>query len=200
MVQSRYMDADIAAADRMVAQNRDFFRERSFHLWTWGLLLAGLFGVMTIVRYGFIKPVDGLEGWLWLVTVLAGVVLSFLFERYRVLPPANILSRILRNLWVGVGVSIILVGFLGGSTLLVPSGAHCGALSTLVGLGFFLSASLTASRGLRILALLWWLGAAVQFFLNEHQALFLMFSLVLAGLLFPGLALYWTHRVRPTES
>jgi len=200
MVQSQDMDADIKATERMVAQNRDFFRERSFHLWFWGLLLAGLYGVQVAIEYGRLAAVDGLEGWLWFVTVLAGVLLSYLFERYRVLPPANILSRLLRAVWIGVGVSIAIVGFMGGSTTLILPGAHCGALSTLIGLGFFLSAPLVASRGLRVLAFLWWACAIALFFLNGHQALFLMFSLVLAGLLLPGFALYWSHRLRPSES
>lgn len=199
MIHSHHRDEDILATERMVAENRDFFRERSFHLCVWGLLLSGLYGVEGAISMGLLAPVAGIDGWLWVATILAAVLLSFVFERYRALSPANILSRLLRNIWGAVGVALIIVGFLGGATALMPAPAHCGSLAALVGVGFFASAALVASRALLVLAVLWWLGAAALFFLTGFAALFLMLCLLVGGLFLPALALYWTHHTRPSE-
>lgn len=199
MSHSYHRDEDILATERMVAENRNFFRERSFHLCVWGLLLAGLFGVEGAMAMGFLAPATGFDGWLWVATILAAVLLSFVFERYRAMSPANILSRLLRNLWGAVGVAMIIVGFLGGATALMPPPAHCGSLAALVGVGYFASAALVASRALLFLGMLWWAGAAALFFLTGFAALFLMMCLLVGGLFLPALALYWTHHTRPVE-
>ncbi|RMF09234.1 MAG: hypothetical protein D6763_08190 [Alphaproteobacteria bacterium] len=197
-MRSHHKDEDAQATDRMIAENRDFFRQRSFHLLIWGLLLSAVFGVHSAIAFGYLAPAPGLGGWTWVATVVVAVVASFLFERYHAISPANILSRLLLHLWAGFAVTLVIIGFLGGATALMPGSAHCGSLAAIVGGGFFVSALLVVSRGLLALAMLWWCAAAVMFFLAVQAALFLMVCLTFGGLFLPGLALYASYRVRPS--
>lgn len=198
-MRSHHKDDDSIATERMIAENRDFFRQRSFHLMTWGLLLSALFGVQSAIAFGYLRPAPGLGGWIWIVTVVVAVLGSFLFERYHALSPANILSRLLLHLWTGLGVTLVIIGFLGGATAVMPIPAHCGSLAAIVGAGFFTSALLVASRGVLLLAMVWWCASAVMFFLAGPAALFLMLCVAFGGLFLPGLALYSSAFFRPSE-
>lgn len=197
-MRSQHKDEDTLATERMIAENRDFFRQRSFHLLVWGILLSALFGVQNAVAFGYLAPAPGLTGWLWVVTVVVAVLSSFLFERYHAISPVNILSQLLLHLWIGLAVAIVIIGFLGGATALMPSAPHCGTLAAIIGTGYFVSALLVASRGVLLLAMLWWCGAAVMFFLGQQAALFLMLCLAFGGLFLPSLALYSSARLRPS--
>ncbi len=195
-MRSHHKDEDSMATDRMISENRDFFRQRSFHLLIWGALLSALYGVQSAVTLGYLPPVSGLDGWIWTITVVVAVLVSFLFERYHAISPTNILSRLLIQLWIGLGVALVIVGFLGGATALAPHPAHSGALAAIVGVGFFVSALLVASLGILLLALLWWAASAVMFFLVEPAAIFLMFCLVFGGLFSAGPRALFKH-LRP---
>lgn len=198
-MRSSNKDQDAAAAARMISENRDFFRQRGFHLMIWGMLLSGLFSVHAAVAFGYLSPAPGLAGWLWVATVIVAVLVSFLFERYHATNPVNILSRTLVHLWSGLGVALVLIGFLGGATMVMPTQPHSGALAAVIGAGFFISAMLVESRGVLWLGLLWWCAGAALFFLSAPAAVFLMACLSFGGLFLPGLALYWTARVNPVS-
>lgn len=191
-MRSAYRDEDAAAARRMRDEAGDMAVERCIHLMIWGLGLSILFGVDAAREWGFFTLSRGVDEALWVAVPVVAVVASFIYERYHAVSPANMLSNVLRMVWAAVGVGIVLIGFLGGVTGLMPPGPHAGALSVLLFIGFTTAYAIVGGRTAAVLAGLWAVVACVFFFLPAG-AHFLAASAFFGLLFLPGLQGYLAH-------
>jgi hypothetical protein len=191
-MRSASRDEDAAAARRMRDEAGDMAVERCIHLAIWGLALSILFGVDAAQEWGFFQLSRTVDEGLWIGVLVVAVVASFIYERYHAVSPANMLSNVLRLVWAAVGVGIVMIGFLGGVTALMPPGPHAGALSVLLFIGFMTARAIIGGRTALMLAGLWAAVAFVCFFLTAG-AYFLAASAFFGLLFLPGLQGYLAH-------
>jgi hypothetical protein len=193
-LRSAHRDEDAAAARRMRDEAADMALERAIHPMIWGLVLTILFGLDAARELGFIVLDAAVDEFLWVSLLVVAVVASFMFERYHAVSPVNALANILRTVWAAVGGGIVVIGFLGGATALVPAGPHAGALAVLLGIGFVAARVIISGRASLALAALWWLVAVLFFFLGSGAS-FLAASAFFGLLFLPGLQGYVTYRL-----
>lgn len=118
---------------------------------------------------------------------LGGIATFFLVRReQRAATPA---SRLVGMVWLSMGVSLLIIFFIGvGSGNLAP--VHMPALSsTLAGGAVFLTGVLAGLAWLRNLAFAWWAGAVVMFAWPGMYVLLLMGVMLLVLYVVPGIVL-----------
>ena len=187
---------DLAFIRRVMQGAREAEVDHSGHLILWGFLQAAAAGLAYLVRQGALYVSINV---IWAVAVGIGFAGSWLLaRRLRKSAPVNsLVNRVLAAIWVGCGLSLSLVGFLGAGTGSLPSPVAPGAKSVIIGCAFFASAPLFNRTAYWALAGVWWvLGSA----LLVRPSLGSNLVFVCAPILFmlvPGLVLRASRRTSP---
>ncbi|MXX36257.1 MAG: hypothetical protein F4107_02295 [Gemmatimonadetes bacterium] len=189
-------EEDLAFIRRVMQGAREVEVDHSGHLILWGFLQAAAASLAYLVRQGaFYVSINVI----WAVAVGIGFAGSWLLaRRLRKSAPVNsLVNRVLAAIWVGCGLSLSLVGFLGAGTGSMPSPVAPGAKSVIIGCAFFASAPLFSRTAYWALAGAWWiLGGA----LLVRPSLGSNLVFVCAPILFmlvPGLVLRTSRRTTP---
>ena len=186
---------DIAFIRRAMEEGSAYARLRSPEFAVWGLAIAaGYFG--TYARVTHLWALDPQLIW-WVP-----VGLAWIFSLRDAIPrwlghgqreePA-LMVRALHALWLGLGVTLTVLAVVAFSSDM-HTGWFDAVAAGVLGLCFFVSATVSGIRWLRGLALCWW-GASVVLLRmsNGPDALLLGGSFMLAFLFLPGLVL-WLRR------
>lgn len=152
---------DLAFIRRLMQSARETAVDHSGHLILWGFLQAAAGSMAYLVRQGAFYVSINL---IWAVAIGIGFAGSWLLAlRLRRSAPVNsLVNRVLAAIWIGCGLSLSLVGFLGAGTGAVPSPVMPGVKSVIIGCAFFASAPLFNRAFYWVLAGVWWiLGSAL---------------------------------------
>jgi len=187
---------DLAFIRRLMEGARAAEVDHSGHLILWGFLQAAAAGLAYLVHQGaFHFSITAI----WAVAVGIGFTGSWLLAlRSRRSAPVNsLVNRVLAAIWVGCGLSLSLVGFLGAGTGSMPSPITSGAKCVIIGCAFFASAPLFNRTGYWALAGVWWiLGGALLVRPSLGSNLVFVFAPILF-MLVPGLVLRARRRPSP---
>jgi hypothetical protein len=105
-------------------------------------------------------------------------------------------QRALATTWFAVLTSMTLIGFVGTFSGALPTQAIPPLFASFFGLAYLASSVLTGRQALVGLAIAWWIGAAILFFVPPSLRLIVFGGLLLALLMVPALAL---HRSAATQ-
>lgn len=192
---------DLAMIRKLMEESRQTLDAGGPHFVVWGLLItAGLLGTYASA-VGAVE-LNGL--WLWGGTVGAGWVLSMIIGT-RTARRADVTSvggRLTASIWIGAGVAMTLLGFVGMPTRALGSaGGSLGAMAAVMGAACFASATVQRSGGLRAAAVIWWLGAVAMFVWSGLLSLLVMAGLMVVLHLVPGIWLTMKGtRTAPAEA
>lgn len=179
---------DLAFIRRLMEGARETAADHSGHLILWGLLQASGESLAYLVRQGaFYVSINVI----WGVAVGIGFSGSWLLARrsHKRAPVDSLVNRILAAIWIGCGLSLSLVGFLGAGTGSLPSPVMPGLKSVIVGSAFFASAVLPNRTMFWALAAAWWiLGGALLVRPSANASLVLIGAQILL-MFVPGLVL-----------
>ena len=187
---------DLAFIRRLMQGARETAVDHSGHLILWGFLQAAAGSLAYLVRQGaFYVSIN----WIWAVTIAIGFTGSGLLARRlrRSAPVNSLVNRVLAAIWIGCGLSLSLVGFLGAGTGSVPSPVMPGVKCVIIGCAFFASAPLFNRAFYWVLAGVWWiLGSALLLRPSPGSSLVFACAPILF-MLVPGLMLRARRRTTP---
>lgn len=157
------------------------------HQLLWGVLsLAGLAATWLAAGRGWIAVI----WWIWPVVLLVGWAGSLRLGSRRQAPPVrNVAGRAFAGIWVGLGVTLTLLGTLAVWAGALDPRALPGVLALVFGLGYFASGHLSGLGWLTAVGLFWWAGGGVLLFWRGSGALLGLAALVLVLEIGPALAL-----------
>lgn len=179
---------DLAFIRRVMEGARETASDGSGHLILWGCLLATAQTLTYLVRHGEMAvPITVI----WGVTVGVGFAGSSLLgnRNLKRAPVNSLVNRILSSIWIGCGLSLSLIGFLGQGFGALPHQVAPGIEAVVIGTSFFASAMLPNHAIYWLLAAAWWiLGGALLVRPSPVSNLVIACGLVLLMVL-PGVVL-----------
>lgn len=184
---------DLAMIRRLMVQSQGVIHGGAGHYLLWGVLItSGL-----LATWASVRGLVGIGvGWIWPVTIGAGWLASIAlgYRQDRAAPVTTVAGRVMSGIWIGAGVTMTLLGFVGmASGAFEPSGMMA-ALSAVMGTAYFATGALHESRWPRLVAAGWWAGAVALFLWPGVHALLVMAGLMVAFHLVPGIAVYRAGR------
>lgn len=185
----KQMEQDLAFVREVVESSRRALRVDALPLVVWAAL--SLCGVILVYLFDSLDSI-----WLW----LALIGLAWAFTGWRVVQTstqATLFSqRALASLWFGLLSAMTLIGFVGAFSGQLPTATITPIVASLFGVGYLVSAALMDRRWLAGLAVAWWLGSTVLFFMPTELRLAIFGLMIGLLLLAPALVL---HRRPPPE-
>lgn len=182
--------AELQYVRQLMAEGERSFQESGAHFLIWGVATAaGLALTWLAIRAAAPPP-----GWLWvgwaavLLIACVGAVMAGRRENRRA-PAHTLAGRMLGDVWGGIGVAILLLGLGGGAVGILPGPAIPVVVATLLGAGYFATASLYRKVPLRALALGWWTGAVAMAIWPGTHSVLVLALLVLVLEVAPGIVL-----------
>lgn len=189
-------EEDLAVIRRWMEDTRREVVDRGKHLLIWGIIsVVGL-----SATYAFL--VDALPWdprWVWGLLLAAGWAASMIvgWRDGRGARVSSLGRRLLSNVWVGLGVTLTLVGVAGIFGGVVSHLALPGLLSVVLAGGFMATSLLVDERWLAWVAVGWWVGGGVMLFVPGVYTLLLMAGMSLLLMVGPGVVLYGRSRSGP---
>ncbi len=139
--------------------------------------------------------------YLWGGVISVGWVISWLIVRRgrQKAGTTSLANNVLGAVWMGCGIAMSLIGFVGSMTVLGTG--ITGVLSIITGTGFYISGLVYGSLWLRYYAAIgWWLGGVLMFcFPGRHVILMLAAEMLLFQLV-PGVILYRRWKSEQSEA
>ncbi len=155
----------------------------------WGLLIS--FGLLIT----YLSVVQGWEkslSWFWPALIGFGWIYTIFTEitRERKRGVKTFAGKIVGAVWISFGISATILGFAG-----TVSGAYHGVIispliAVLLGNAFLVSGLLYGKSWVSYLAIGWWSGATVMFFMQNLETLLIMIAMLILFQVIPGIILY----------
>lgn len=152
--------ADLSAVRELMTASSRAIHDSGWHHLIWGSVVAGATVLVQGVSAGWM-PLG--PGWIWGVAVAVGWILSMVAgsAAARTAPATTGATSVTQRVWIAVGLSLTLFGFVG-----IPAGAVDPSQMSIITAamlagGYFASSVGPALRWFLPMAVLWWLAAAV---------------------------------------
>ncbi len=152
----------------------------------WGVLIL-LAGVSSYFLNQF--ELNQFQGWLYLIIVGLGwiymVTIHGRTKKYTIGNP--ITKKIIDSTWIGVLISMTILGFVGGVSSTINLVHMTAVMYTVLGSAYFLQGTITGKTWVRNLALGWWGGSIILFFLPVLPSAILAASMIIGLQIVPGI-------------
>ena len=185
---------DLAYIRQLMADTRRAAYVSGGYFIVWGIAIGlGLIGSwLTATGACTLSPLI-----YWAACLALGGVGTFFLVRAEAREPVEApAGRLIGMVWMSMGISMLIIFFIGVGSGNLP-GYHMSALSSaLVGGAVFMTGTLAGINWLRNLSLGWWLGAAIMFAWPGLYALLLMGVMLFALYVVPGLVLIRLKRAQ----
>ncbi|HEY0297859.1 MAG TPA: hypothetical protein VGB84_01440 [Arachidicoccus sp.] len=172
--------------EKMLADTRNRFYNNGFAFLFWGILIIS----DCLIEYWMdVTANEGKAGYVWAGTILAGMIVMALY--YAGITPKkrkfSKLDSINGKLWIGFGISYIVLGFLCVQLKTqMPPFIYC-----ILGLCMFASGGIYKFWSMYAGAIVFWLGAVVCVLLkNGINTLLVSVAVMFLGYLVPGYLLW----------
>ena len=155
----------------------------------WGILIS--FGML--VTYLRIVGNWGINlGWFWPVLIAFGWIVTIIIEirSEKKRSTKTFTAKILGSVWIGCGIAMTILGFIGGLTDAYNGVFISPIISVILGIGYLVSGVLYGKVWVSLLAAGWWAGAILMFYLQNLETLLIMLSMMIILQTIPGFVLY----------
>ena len=198
---------ELAFIRKVILDSRRVAVDNGLDYIVWGLLVSlGMFATILLERLN-VRGTAYLV--LWIAVMGGGWVFSLVrhmrersVERVRTMA-----GTILNTLWLGCGIVIMMLIFVGGPLMKADPSP---AIAAVLGIGFLVSGVLLDFVYFKVSAVCWWLGSAAMFCLNSPWAkamnLYALSDIMLFGIMMilfqvvPGVILYRRWRKEVSEN
>jgi len=155
----------------------------------WGILIS----IGMLVTYLKIAMDWGVNlGWFWPVLISFGWIVTIYVEirADKKRSSKTFAAKILGSVWISCGIAMTILGFVGSIT-----GAYNGVfisplISVVLGIGYLLTGVIQGKRWVSLLAIGWWSGALLMFYLQNLETLLIMTGMMIFLQTIPGMILY----------
>jgi len=192
MEQNQLQD-DVAYLRNMIDNNRRILVDNGI-----AYISAGIYVFIGIV-ISYILYINGLANLqpaLWLVLMVLLIIINFLvqkkFQRKQV--KKTFASKVFDATWAACGIPIAVISVLFLTTRLITPTSFFIIISSILGIGYFLTGIINELRLMVILAFGWWLGTVLsilwKYIGEEYQLAFLFAGLIFIFEIVPGIIIY----------
>ncbi|RPI13563.1 MAG: hypothetical protein EHM58_18220 [Ignavibacteriae bacterium] len=187
---SRQAEQELAVIKTIMEDSRKIGIDKGVHYIFWGVLVTAAL----IVNYIFL--VMGISGpyigMLWLVLMIGGWVVSAIIGRKenKARKVKTFAGKILSAIWIGAGVSMMMLGFIGIVTHAYNPIFVCPLIATVLGAAYFASGIVQSQNWVRNLSFGWWAGAILMFIFPGFHSLLVFAFMMVALQTVPGIILY----------
>ncbi len=189
---------DLALIRRLMEDTHGVVAEASAHFVVWGSLVTAALLVTWSAGRG---AADIDLGWMWAIAITLGWVFSIAYGSWRETRRGitTLSGRVLAGIWVGQGIALTLLSFLGLATGVLEAGSVNGVFAAVFGAACFATGFLGRLTWLRWAAVAWWAGAAAMLLRPGLHTYPLTAGLLLALVVVPGASLALRSRTGPAR-
>lgn len=189
----REAERNLREIRRMMEEGRQVVASGGHHYVAWGFLIT----MALVLTWGMAtRGWDLSPAWIWGGAVGGGWAFSIWagYRWDRRAPVSNLAGRVLAGIWIGSGIAMTLVGFLGGAPEAMEVNVLLATESAILGAAYLATAAVQGSRWMMGLAAGWWVGSVYMYLNSGLSVLLVMAALMVALYLVPGL---WMMMTRP---
>jgi hypothetical protein len=130
--------------------------------------------------------------WFWVIIIGIGWLFAIYnyFKEQKSRRIYSFAEKIVKVVWVGCGISMALIGFLGPYTRGLHYNYINSALAAILGSAYFITGFIIDSKLLRLLSFLWWLGSILMFLFFSAYNLWIMAGMMILFQVVPGIMFY----------
>jgi len=188
---------DLAYLRKVVEDSRRVVVDNGVGLLTWGILVViGMILTYASVHLGLDLP----STLVWSVVIGAGWLLSIWLgwinmKRSRT---RTFIQKVLWSIWVGLGITMTIIGFVGPLTGTIAGRACIPIISLVLGAGFFATATIHQEKLLTAAAAGWWIGGIATMVLPGDFSFLLFAGMMTFFQIAPGVYLYkkWKKEIK----
>jgi hypothetical protein len=198
---------ELAYIRRIIDDSRMAFVEDGKPYIAWGIIVA--LGMIFSYVSALMERDLG-TGYVWIALTIIGWIYVFLYARKKekASRAKSIIDRVQDATWgvVGSMIGLVIALIFIGQALNIPDmpGIHpiyiCFITAVLVGIGYYLSGTVTEVRWLRNIAYAWWAGSVVMYLWPSVHVLALYAVMIIAFQVVPGIILYRKYRALTAQN
>ena len=177
---------DLAFIKGIITESRKNKCASGIHLIVWGILVS----IALIVSWFLaINQIGGKTEWIHWGMVIAGGWLFEIIYGWKVDRNKSVRTyaeKVDGFLWLSVGITLTLLGFIGVVSGAINHQFINPVLSSILAIGYFSSGIIYDVKWIRNLAFGWWGGAIIMFIFPGHYHLLLMAGMMIAFQAIPG--------------
>ena len=155
----------------------------------WGILIA--FGML--ITYLKIAGDWGVNlGWFWPALIALGWIVTIIVEirGEKKRSSKTFAAKILGSVWISCGIAMTILGFVGSITNAYDGVFISPIISVILGIGYLISGVINGKKWVSLLAIGWWSGALLMFYLQNLETLLIMTGMMIFLQTIPGIILY----------
>ncbi|MGA9294184.1 MAG: hypothetical protein WCE54_23840 [Ignavibacteriaceae bacterium] len=160
----------------------------------WGIITA--LGLL-ITYFAIITKQYFLINWTWFILIGLGWIYAFVsnIKRTKKLKTKTFAGKMMGAIWFSMGVAATILGFIAGGSGAIDGIFISPAISTVVGVAYFLTGIVYGSKWMTGISIGWWLGAVYMFLFPGIYSLLIMAGMMLLFQIIPGIVLYRKYSV-----
>jgi len=196
---------ELAFIKKAIADSRRVTFDYGMILVIWGIIsVLGFLGNFGILNFLEKSPrIEGVEPnlffWMWIILFFIGIVLTawILIKKQNAGNSLTYIGRIIISTWVGCGIAVFIISFMGSKTGAIQTWAISPINSTIFGAGFYICGIISNQKWCRNLGFGWWLGALLMLFVGDtdmHWDFVIMPLLTFFLLLLPGIIIFFIEK------
>ena len=175
---------EIALIKRVIEESREFTFNIGKNIVTWGILISiAIFGSYAVIVSGH----EQYAIWIWAVMIGAGWVYSIIAGIREKAKIVNYGVKIVSFVWTSCGIAMTLLGFAGTISGGIQVWALAPVIATIMGTGFAGTAFVQELRWVTYVAIAWWLGALLMFFVKTYDTLLIFGIMMILFQVLPGI-------------
>ncbi len=184
---------EIALIKRVIEESREFTFNIGKNIIVWGILIsAAIFGSYGAIIMGH----GGLSLWIWAAAIGAGWIFSIIAGIREKSREKNLGVKIISFVWTSCGIAMTILGFAGTISGGIEDWAVAPVIATIMGTGFAGTAFVQEFKWVMYVALAWWLGALLMFFVKGCETLPIFGVMMVLFEVVPGIVFHrqWKNR------
>jgi hypothetical protein len=180
---------DLSYIKKIIENTRNVYIENGlYYIFIGTLIVVAIFGTQIAIyakRFSFIL-------WIWIIDCIVIFVLITIIniKKRRQQKVKTFTDKINRSVWIALYVTIALFGILSIIQPRIELNTGLSLISGILGIGYFINHNIIRSRWLIVLAIGWWGGAILLYFLPGNTGAMVMGILVILLEIIPGICLY----------
>ena len=187
---------EIRYIKKIIEEGKKNIGSKGIHLIVWGILISIALVASWYFRFETKTIVGVTNEWLIWLEMIAVVTIFEIIYQWKVLQDKTVKTyteKVDGYLWVSIGITITLIGFVGYHKGVIDASFSCPLISAILAIGYFTSGVLYKVEWVRNLALGWWTGALIMFIFPGDYHLLLMAGMMMAFQTIPGYIIhkYW---------
>lgn len=185
------IESEITFIKKVIEDSRRATLDNGKYYILWGVLV----GIASILTYaGVIMGLhENFINWVWMNCIVIGWVFTIIWgvKDRKKIKHVTFAGKMITHTWIGAGFTMAVIAFIGITTKVIPYDAICPIIAAISGGANYISSRVQKSGFILAVAIGWWIGAGVMFFMQGIEILLFYGVLLSLFSIIPGVVLYY---------